>query len=165
MKFPQIGYYEAASQLAKGIDYWLSEHHSPKRQKYRRGIEGVNLLQFKKIKQFNVRDCCLLSETVVYCQRVLFIVRDYLEADYCLQRHRVLYLRKQTFVYEEAVCCLQGSRLLFNDTFYLLVGMLVVFETVKAKYQLALLLHECHSSTSFFLQWQQQKTKVFQSHV
>ena len=94
-------------------------------------------------------------------------------------------IKKQTVVFNKLYVCLQGSRLLcltnYVDykeadcflTIHLLFcicftdhnAMLFFVNGQKVEDFLFLLLPECYSLTSSFLKWQQQKTKVFQSHV
>ena len=68
------------------------------------------------------------------------------------------------FDYKEADCFLT-IHLLFCICFADHNVVLFFVNGQKVEDFLFLLLPECHSLTSSFLKWQQQKTKVFQSHV
>ena len=118
------------------------------------------------------RPRCLSWDSVVYNN-----------ADCCSKQTRLLFqgsrllsIRKQTVVFHKLYFCLWGSRLLhlgsrlFNNIFVVFYlfhwsQCFVVFCKWTEGREFLLLLPQCHSLTVFFLKWQQQKTKVFQSHV
>ena len=92
-------------------------------------------------------------------------------------------LRKQTIVYKETDCyvlqtmlsLIRKQTLVYKEVDFLTIY--VLFSIFSTYHNVVLLLckwregrgfhlfTECHSLTSSFLKWQQQKTKVFQSHV
>ena len=85
------------------------------------------------------------------------------EIDCCFLQTIPLLIRKQTIVYKEVDFL--TIYLLFSTFSAYHNAVLLLVNGQKAEDFLFLLLSECHSLTSSFLKWQQQKTKVFQSHV
>ena len=113
----------------------------------------------------------IIPDAVLNRQRNIYVK----EADYCLKKKqtelcvclqgsRLLCLTNYTFVYKEADCFLT-IHLLFCICFTDHNAVLFFVNGQKVEDFFFLLLPECPSLTSFFLKWQQQKTKVFQSHV
>ena len=113
------------------------------------------------------RSRSLMCETVVYKKQSVVLRKQtivFIETDCCVLQTILLLIRTQTIVYKEvdflaiylmfSICSADHNSVLFLCKW-----------TEGRGFALFLLLSECHSLTSSTLKWQQQKTKVFQSHV